>query len=123
MRERVFEKLFKYPLEEFSKGAIRLASGLRPELAILAAAVAVAAAVFFYRRASASVGRRMRIVLSVLRGLVLALLVLVLFHPVLRRPMPVTRDCFVAVLVDDSRSMGIEDAAPRARPRPTDKAA
>ena len=125
----MFEKLFKYPFEEFAKGAIRFASGLRPELALLAAAVAVLAAVYFYRRdgrssrraagaeagrvpagqPGAGIGRRMRIVLSALRGLALALLVVILFHPVLRTPLPVTRDCFVTVLVDDSRSMRIED--------------
>jgi len=106
----VFEKLFKYSFEDFARGAVRFGSGLRPELALLAVIVAVITAVYFYRRAPESVGRRTRIVLSGLRGLVLALLVLILFHPVLRIPLPVTRDCFVAVLVDDSRSMRIEDA-------------
>ena len=43
--------------------------------------------------------------------LVLALIVLILFHPVLRVPRPQKRDAFLAVLVDDSRSMSIRDAA------------
>ncbi len=108
----MFEKLFKYPFEEFKQGAVRLAAGLRPELAILAVVVAIAAAVYFYRRAPEGLSRRMRGLLAALRGLALGLLVLILFQPVLRTPLPVTRDCFVAVLVDDSRSMGIEDADP-----------
>ena len=106
----MFETIFKYPLEEFARGAIRFGTNLRPELALLAVAVAATAAVLAYRRAPKSVGRNRRACLSALRGLVLGLLALILFEPVLRIPMPITRDCFVAVLVDDSRSMTIADA-------------
>jgi hypothetical protein len=105
----VFERLFKYPLEKFLSGRLRLGSGLRVELALLGIAVAVAAAVYFYRRAPVRLKRATRITLSALRGLVLGLIVLILFHPVLRTPRHQKRDSFLVVLVDDTRSMRIED--------------
>ncbi len=97
-------------MEKFASGSVRLGSGWRPELALLAVIVAVVAAVYFYRRAPGGIGRGKRAVLSALRGLALALVVLILFRPVLSIPLPLTHNCFVAVLVDDSRSMRIEDA-------------
>ena len=97
----MFETLFKYPLDRFVKGTVKLGSRLPPELAVLAVIVALVAAVFFYRRAPAAVPRRTRTTLSILRGIVLGLLVLILFQPVLRTPMPVTKDCFVPVLMEN----------------------
>ena len=105
----VFETLFKYPLDKFLDGSLRLGSGLRVELALLAVAAAVAGAVCFYRRAPVELRKRTRVALSILRGLVLALIVVILFQPVLRIPRQQKRDSFIAVLVDDSRSMRIED--------------
>jgi len=105
----VFEKLFKYPLEKYLSGRLWLGSGLRVELAVLAIAAAAVGAVYFYRRAPVALRRPTRVALSTLRGLVLGLLVLILFHPVLRIPRHHTRDSFLAVLMDDSRSMRIED--------------
>jgi len=105
----VFETLFKYPLDRFLSGKLRLGAGLRVELALLAIAAAVAGAVYFYRRAPVELKKGTRLALSTLRGLVLGLIVLILFHPVLRIPRHRQRDSFLAVLVDDSRSMRIED--------------
>ncbi|MGB2824372.1 MAG: glutamine amidotransferase [Phycisphaerae bacterium] len=110
----MFETLFKYPLEMFLSGKLRLGSGLRVELALLAVAAAVAGAVYFYRRSPVALKKPTRIALSALRGLVLGLIVIVLFHPVLRIPRHQKRDSFLAVLVDDSRSMRIEDIEVRA---------
>ena len=105
----VFETLFKYPLEKFLDGRLRLGSGLRVELVLLAIAVAVAGTVYFYRRAPVKLRRGTQIALAALRGLALGLVVLILFHPVLRIPRHEKRDSFLAVLVDDSRSMRIKD--------------
>jgi len=105
----MFETLFKYPLSRFLSGRLWLGSGIRVELALLAVAVAVAAAVFFYRRAPVELKRKTRLTLSALRGVALGLLVAILFHPVLRIPRQEKRDSFVVLLVDDSRSMRIED--------------
>ena len=107
----MFETLFKYPLSRFLSGEVRLGSGLRVELALLAIAAMVAGAIYFYRRTPVELPKATRIALSTLRGLVLGLLVLFLFHPVLRIPRHEARDAFVAVLVDDTRSMRIEDVA------------
>jgi uncharacterized membrane protein len=105
----VFEKLFKYSPEQFAEGTIRF--GLRPELVVLAVLAAVAVAVYFYRRRVGDLGPWARGILMVLRGLVLALLVVILVNPMLEIPRSVPRDAFVAVLADDSASMGIEDTA------------
>ncbi|MBM4036071.1 MAG: hypothetical protein FJ291_30425, partial [Planctomycetes bacterium] len=104
--------LFKYPLDKFLSGALRLGSGLRPELALLAIAVAVLGAVWFYRRTPVELKRRTRRTLAALRGAALGLLVIILFQPVLRTPRQEKRESFLAVLVDDSRSMRIEDIEP-----------
>ena len=108
----MFEKLFKFPLEDFRLSNIRFS--LRPELVVVGVLLAVAVAIYFYRRSPRQVSPRMRWVLPILRGLVLALLVVILLRPVLRIPQPVTHDAFVAVLVDDSASMTIEDAGAKA---------
>jgi uncharacterized membrane protein len=105
----VFETFFKYPLDQFLGGRLQLGSGLRVELVLLAVAAAVAATVVFYRRAPVTLKRPTRVVLSGLRGLALAVLIVILFQPVLRVPRHRQRDAFLAVLIDDSRSMRIED--------------
>ena len=105
----MFETLFKVPLDELLGGKLALGSGLRPELALLAMAVAIAGTILFYRRAPVRLGRAARLALSALRATALGLVVLILFQPVLRTPRPQRRDSFLAVLVDDSRSMRIED--------------
>lgn len=108
----MFETFFKYPLEKYLSGKLRLGSGLRVELAVLAIAVVVAGAVYYYRRAPMTGERRTRLVLSALRGFALAVMVLILFEPLLRIPRHYKRDSFVVVLLDDSRSMRIRDETP-----------
>ena len=97
----MFETLFKYPFDKFLGGSLRFGSGLRLELAFLAIAAAVAGAVYFYRRAPVELRRGTRRALGALRGGALGLLVLILFHPVLRTPRQEKRESFLAVLVDD----------------------
>ena len=105
----MFETLFKYPLDQFLGGRLQLGSGLRVELAMLAVAAAAVATVLFYRRAPVTLKRPTRAALSGLRGLALGVLIVILFQPVLRVPRHRQRDAFLAVLIDDSRSMRIED--------------
>lgn len=71
---------------------------------VSAAAVAWAA----YRRFEASTSRRAT--LTALRFVTLMLLVIFLMQPVARRADEDARDAVVPVLVDESRSMGIQDA-------------
>ncbi|KPK84854.1 MAG: hypothetical protein AMJ81_04640, partial [Phycisphaerae bacterium SM23_33] len=92
----MFEQLFKYPLDEFRKGAAVLAAWY-----------------LYYRKSPGDLRGRTRAVLWALRGLALVLVVVVLCRLVLSAPVPQTTNVFVAVLVDDSRSMRIEDAGPK----------
>jgi len=71
--------------------------------------VAVAAAVWSYRRVPRTVGPRLRATLAALRATALALLVLALIEPVLAFTRTLSEPPVVAVLVDASRSMGIAD--------------
>lgn len=75
-------------------------------LPLLAAAAAVAW--FAYRRFAATPVRRG--VLAGIRFVTLLLLVLFLMRPVFRSTSDAVRDAVVPILVDSSRSMGIEDA-------------
>jgi len=107
----VFELLFKYPLEDFRSGAVQLAADMHWTLVLLAVAAAAARARLVYHcKSTASLPRAARATLWALRAAVLALLMVLLFHLVLQLPMPQTSNVFIAVLVDDSRSMQIEDA-------------
>lgn len=78
-------------------------------IVLLAVGLAAAAAIFFYRHTLPPVSPVRRIILTVLRALVLSLLVLLLFEPLLRLTSSSTRSPVVALLVDDSKSMTIND--------------
>ncbi|HTO92743.1 MAG TPA: vWA domain-containing protein, partial [Bacteroidota bacterium] len=81
-----------------------------PLLAVLVALAAGAIAWFFYRVTLPPVARPYRILLTVLRGAALALVLLLLFEPVLRSVTTVRESAVVAVLADRSESMTIADA-------------
>jgi uncharacterized membrane protein len=101
----VFEFLFKYRPLLFSRGQLRFGTPwLIPTLVLLLAIVIVALA---YRRAPASGGQRRT--LAVLRLAALGLLALMISRPTLVVPTVVPQQNFLAVLVDDSRSMRIAD--------------
>lgn len=72
--------------------------------------VAVALAIWVYRHTVPEISRSRRIVLVTLRSLALAVLLFLLFEPVLNLESTESIDPHVAVLVDDSRSLTIEDA-------------
>lgn len=107
----MFEWLFKYPLRLFREGSITYSGSFQWELRILAAVLVALAAYWVYRRLPARVGGRRRWTLWGLRALVLALIVFLIAPPVLRVRDSSLRNRFVVFLVDDSRSMGIKDAA------------
>ncbi len=79
-------------------------------LYLAALAVAVAAILWFYRRVPETVSRAMRLLLAVLRGVALALLLVLLMEPVLSRVRTARERPVIGVLVDRSRSMAIADA-------------
>lgn len=79
-------------------------------LAIVIAAFVVTVAFLEYRRPLSPLTRAQRGVLVALRVVVLAALVLFLLRPTLVLPPVGTRDAFVPVLIDVSRSMRLADA-------------
>ncbi|HUW57505.1 MAG TPA: glutamine amidotransferase [Planctomycetota bacterium] len=109
----MFEHLLKYPMSLYREGVVRFTgpAQLPLELRLLGVIVLAVLVVWLYRRTLRQVGRLRRWGLTVLRVVVLALLLFIIFPPVLLTKDVRVRDRFVAVLVDDSRSMTIPDAA------------
>lgn len=80
--------------------------------------VAAVLVVWFYRRVSALVGRRLGVALTVMRSAAVALLFIVLLEPILALSTVVSERPIVAVLIDASSSMAIPDGTagvPRGR--------
>ena len=115
MFESFFRFLFKYPPLVFQQGDLSWGVSRPLLLGILVAAGAALAALLTYRTTSGEQPLRDRIVLIGLRVAVLALLVACLFRPTLIMKASVPQQNFVAVLVDDSRSMTIADTGGQPR--------
>ncbi|HEY6361855.1 MAG TPA: glutamine amidotransferase [Vicinamibacterales bacterium] len=115
MFETLFEALFRYRPVVFQQGEFRFdITGAALTAAALAGVVMVAAVVTY--RGVRHKGRfRDRLVLTMLRMSILALIVFCLFRPTLVVRAAVPQQNVVAVLLDDSRSMQIPDwqAQPR----------
>lgn len=107
----MFEFLFKYPLELFRQGEAGFSVAMPPELRLLLIAVAGVAVYALYRKSNQKISLSRRRVLVVLRTLALAVLLAMLFRPVLRLPKLKNEETYVAVMLDTSKSMIIEDAA------------
>jgi uncharacterized membrane protein len=105
----IFRFLFKYPPLVFQQGDLAWGISRPLLLAILIAAAVAIAALLTYRTTAAERPARDRAVLMGLRIAVLALLMICLFRPTLILKASVPQQNFVAVLVDDSRSMTIAD--------------
>ena len=86
---------------------IDLRLGIPPGLALIAVAAAVVVAVLFYRATIPPASRAKRLILTFLRGLTLALMVLLLCEPLLRLFVTTASAPTLTVLVDNSRSMSI----------------
>ena len=116
MFESLFQLLFEYRPVVFSQGELRFAAWGGSYVAAFAATAAVAVAVVSYRSTGSRMRVRDRIVLASLRVALVALVAVCLFRPVLVVKAAVPQQNFLAVLLDDSRSMQIadHDAAPRA---------
>ena len=103
----LFEFLFKHPLVVFQEGDLAFLSSWPMAAACLAGALLAAPAVVSYAAARGKSRSADRWVLGALRAGVLALLFLVVMRPALVLTEVVPQRNFVAVLVDDSRSMTI----------------
>lgn len=107
----MFERLFKYPIELYREGELGLSSRLPVEVRLLLLACAAALAWYLYRRARGSLPPRTRNLLTVLRGAALLALLLMVLGPVIRLPRMKGGETYVALLLDASGSMSVEDAA------------
>ena len=107
--------LFKYPPHLFRRGALALAPGLPVPLLVGALLVALAVLVFALRGLRTSAPGRDRLVLGAIRLAAVLLLAGCLMRPVLLLSSSVPQRNILGVLLDDSRSMRLNDVngAPR----------
>lgn len=109
----MFEFLFKYPLSVFSKGTFVLL-GSWPRWSLLLTVLVVAAAlgwIFWVKRNKLAPGLRgtRSLVLWGLQSAMLALLLLLLWEPAISITALRPQQNIIAIVVDDSRSMALND--------------
>jgi uncharacterized membrane protein len=115
----VFDALFRFffglsPVV-FSQGEFRFASSTGSFVAVAAVAVAAVLTVAAYRASRAHGRTRDRVALAAIRLAILGLILACLFRPLLVVKAAVPQQNFLAVLLDDSRSMQIADAGGQPR--------
>jgi uncharacterized membrane protein len=117
--DSLFQFLFEYRPVVFRQGEFRFAPATGAYVALALACVAVFFAVVSYRRAAASAAatQKSHLGLLALRLALIALIAFCLFRPVLVVKAAMAQQNFLAVLLDDSRSMQIGDFTASARPR------
>jgi uncharacterized membrane protein len=112
----MFEFFFKYPASVFSKGTFVFAGGWPIWLLILAIlAVGVGLALFVRRSTSTRVRGGRSAVVWLLQTLLASVLLLLLWHPALSVATLRPQQNIVAVVVDDSSSMAVDDAGSGSR--------
>jgi len=110
----MFEFLFKYPLSIFEKGKFVLLSGLPVWLLVLLTAAAGAGLFWNMRRRHGLLTSARSIVIWLAQTALIALVLLMLWHPAISVARLRPQENVVAVLIDHSRSMGIaDDGKPR----------
>lgn len=105
----VWEFFFKYPLVVFEKGRLLWAPPVPQGWILGVGALVLAAVAWSYLRARGRLETRDRAVLLALRASVVVLVVLCLMRPTLLVPTAVPQENYLAVVIDDSRSMRIAD--------------
>ncbi len=110
----LWEFFFKYPPLVFEKGRLVLAATLPGWVLAIALVLTVAAAGMYLRR-TRGFAPRDRGVLLALRTALLTLLLFLLLRPVLQVPVAVEQENYLAILIDDSRSMRVADDGERTR--------
>jgi uncharacterized membrane protein len=114
----MFEFFFKYPASVFSKGTLVFAGGWPLWLLGLAILAVGAALAFFVRRSmSARVKGGRSAVVWILQTLLASVLLLLLWHPALSVATLRPQQNIVAVVVDDSSSMAVDDSGSGSRLR------
>jgi len=107
--DSLFRFLFEYRPVIFQQGEFRLSPTTGSYVAAVLAGAAVLLAVVTYRGLKGRGRVRDRIVLTVLRIATLCVMLFCLFRPILVVKAAVPQQNFLAVLIDDSRSMQIAD--------------
>src|SRR3954463_10453057 len=107
----MFELLFKYPASIFHKGQFVFLTPW-PWWLLVVASLAAAGALFWHvhRQRGLLTGLR-PVAIWVLESCLVALILFLLWHPALSVATLRPQQNVVAVLVDDSRSMGLNDAS------------
>lgn len=109
MFDTVFEFLFKYDIVRYQEGSVVLQPGDGAYLFGGLLLLAAAAVGYLLWTATVYTSARSRIISAGLRLLALVLLCVLLLEPVLMYPDVVPNENFLAVLIDNSDSMGIPD--------------
>ena len=107
--DSLFRFFFEYRPVIFQQGEFRLAPSTGSYVAAVITVAAVLLAIITYRGLAGRGRVRDRIVLSALRIATLGVMLFCLFRPVLVVKAAVAQQNFLAVLIDDSRSMQIAD--------------
>jgi len=116
--DSLFAFFFKYKPFLFHKGTLAFESALPPwSLWLLAAGLAAVTLVLYQKRFASSVSLPIwkTISLVALRSLLFSLLAILLFRPVLHVSTVLPRENIAAILVDDSKSMSIQDLGQQSR--------
>ena len=113
--DALFRFLFEYRPVIFQQGEFRLSPSTGSYVAAVLAGAAILLAVVTYRGLAGRGRVRDRIVLTILRIATLSVMLFCLFRPILVVKAAVPQQNFLAVLIDDSRSMQITDWGTQAR--------
>ncbi len=109
MLDALFRFFFGLSPVVFSQGEFRFAASTGSYVAAVAVVVAAALTIVAYRSSRGSTRTRDRIGLAAIRLAILGIILLCLFRPLLVVRAAVAQQNFLAVLLDDSRSMQIAD--------------
>jgi len=107
--ESLFQLLFEYRPQVFRQGAFRFAPPAGTPIAAAVVVAALALAFVSYRVLRSRVEWRQRATLLLLRVVALAILLFCIFRPVLVVKAAVSQQNVVGILIDDSRSMQLND--------------
>jgi uncharacterized membrane protein len=113
--DSLFRFLFEYRPVIFQQGEFRFAPTTGSYIGAAVAVLAVVVTIVTYRDVVSRGRARDRVVLAALRIAILAVAVFCLFRPILVVKAAVPQQNFLAVLIDDSRSMQIADWGTEAR--------
>jgi len=105
----MFEFLFKYPPAIFSKGKLVLLGPWPVWMMFLLLAGAAGGVYWFLRQRSAAMSRVRLIAIGLAQTAMIAIILFMLWHPAISVARLRPQQNVVAVLVDDSRSMGLAD--------------